>query len=525
MATDTASIPDMELVRLVEENIKKLQHVAEEREHCMFTMKEEVVGLLEKLEIDLNTTALADIFVEEDQDFDSLKQSDLELVQLTTKELRSQVSARRTEVKEMVEQVTALYERLAVPQMERCPLSTGRVCALEELAKSENVAMIKEELVRLQRLQAENMAEILAKSKVELEAVWDECMVGPRTRRQFDEGSRGDLDLELNRIEEEIGRTLESKNRNREVYNKLRKFLNRCELAKDLQMRLQDPERLFKSRGLAMAKEENDRKMVNTLPGLKEDLLEYARTVDDLVVYDVSLSRLVDENTRVLEQMYESSLSTTAPSKSKSRAVAPKTNQSAASPRSLRRQGRLVTSPGMRRVVTRSNSVLATSASRMAGLATSASRMTGSATSASRMTGSAATMRGSARNVDLRPRPQSPVSRPRPGMSKSSTVSSLPNSRPRPHDLAPRVLIQDASSIDEEAFKSNIPYNSTLMVSSPLLAVQELSLAQEKVELSMAELRVAQQRVIQSGARNGPPQVEVKFKVSRDVATSYDGHS
>jgi hypothetical protein len=406
----------------VEENTKKLQCVAEDRKQSMFNMKVEIVGLSEELEIDLDVTALADLV------FDSLRMVDLELVQRTATELRTKVSNRRTVVKEMLEQVTTLYERLAVPQEERCPIVRGRVCGLEELGKSANIELMKLELARLQELQAKNLVVILKKNKADLEILWRECMVGSMTKIEFFECALDDPDNELTRIEEEVQKTVQYKSLNLEVLKKLKKFLDHCQLANDLQMRLQDPSRLFKSRGLDMAKEETDRRKVNALPGLRKELLDFVETRGDLKVFDVNMSRLVEDNFHVFEQIYESSFSATAPSKTKARSADSRTSQSAQSPRSRRRQGHLVTAPGtwrpVSRPVSRSNSAMVSSTSTMNG---STSRMTA----------------GSARTLDRVQRTtpqseQSSVSRPAWGLQRSATVTSLPTSRPRHHDIAPK---------------------------------------------------------------------------------------
>merc|ERR1719357_2081789 len=106
----------------------------------------------------------------------------------------------------------------------------------------------------------------MEKSEAELVFLWNDCMVGPNVRKQFLDSALEDPDKELERLDVAIKEMQDYKERNRNILKDLQKFLDRCKLAKELQLRLLDPNRLFKSRGNAMAKEEADRKLVNTLP-------------------------------------------------------------------------------------------------------------------------------------------------------------------------------------------------------------------------------------------------------------------
>merc|ERR1719357_59980 len=172
-ALNLGHIPSINNTEILAENNKKLQRLAEEREQCMFSMKEEIVELLDDLEMDLNATSLDILLITDDQKFDSLRQCDLDSVRNTLEDLREQVVKREAEVKEMVEQVVALYERLDVSPEDQCPLSSGRVCGLNELGKSENLEQVKKELKRMISLRAVNMRQIMEKSEAELVVLWN----------------------------------------------------------------------------------------------------------------------------------------------------------------------------------------------------------------------------------------------------------------------------------------------------------------------------------------------------------------
>ena len=117
---DASLVPVAEIIGSVEKNIEELKQEVEEREMKLFSMKEEVVFLLEALEMDMNATNLDEMLVE-DEDYVSLKKTDLENVEATLVDLRKKVKCKEAET--LVQKVAKLYERLRVPQEERSALA------------------------------------------------------------------------------------------------------------------------------------------------------------------------------------------------------------------------------------------------------------------------------------------------------------------------------------------------------------------------------------------------------------------
>ena len=376
-------------------------------------------------------------------------------------DLKAQVVDRQTEMREMLKQIAVLYEKLDVSPDDQCPLSTGRVCGIEELIKMENMEQVKEELCKLKKLMVANLGKIVEKSETELVILWNDCMVGDSSRKDFLDAACEDLEEEVHRIDQAIEEMEIYKEKNQEVLKMLKKFLNGCELAKDLRLRLLDPNRLFNSRGNAMVKEEADRRTVHTLPALKEELLEFARTREDLMVFDTCMSSLVEDKAQLFERIYESSLSSTVPSKTISnqhgRGAAFKANRSVQSSRLVRCQGRLVSSPGLRRINSRSTN-----------------RINKSKISSNR--------KSSLVRIGNEETP-----RARPGHSTT---------RPRFHMnfTEHKILVQDASTVEEHVFQENIPYNSTLLhrLASPLSSVPESSFEQERPKHNVTGLKMDQ---------------------------------
>ena len=204
----------------------------------------------------------------------------------------------------MLDKLRVLYDCLVVPQEERSSLCIKEAYSLEELCKVDKVAAIKEEVAKWQAVKKENMAKILGRAKAEIEAIWRYRMVGARTQQAFWRDSMEDPEEELKRIEMEVIKVQEDLNKHEETLQKWHIFLERCRLAHDLSLRQQDPARL-KNRGNALMQEEKDRKKVNMLPSLKEELLARVQKVNDQ-----KLSEAIAKEYAVLEQLYENTQST-----------------------------------------------------------------------------------------------------------------------------------------------------------------------------------------------------------------------
>ena len=204
----------------------------------------------------------------------------------------------------MLDKLRMLYDCLVVPQEERSSLCIKEAFSLEELCKVDKVAAIREEVAKWQAVKKENMAKILGRAKAEIEAIWRYRMVGARTQQEFWRDSMEDPEEELKRIEMEVIKVQEDLNKHEETLQKWHTFLERCRLAHDLSLRQQDPARL-KNRGNALMQEEKDRKKVNMLPSLKEELLASVQKGGDILVNDQKLSEAIAKEYSVLEQIYE----------------------------------------------------------------------------------------------------------------------------------------------------------------------------------------------------------------------------
>ena len=73
LAVDENKIPSTATVRRVEERVEELGLIFEEREEAMFAIKEEVIHLLDVLDLDLNATSVEEMFIVNQEQFESLQ--------------------------------------------------------------------------------------------------------------------------------------------------------------------------------------------------------------------------------------------------------------------------------------------------------------------------------------------------------------------------------------------------------------------------------------------------------------------
>ena len=98
LAVDENKIPSTATVRRVEERVEELGLIFEEREEAMFAIKEEVIHLLDVLDLDLNATSVEEMFIVNQEQFESLQPQDMESARQTLGNLRRKVGAKKQEV-------------------------------------------------------------------------------------------------------------------------------------------------------------------------------------------------------------------------------------------------------------------------------------------------------------------------------------------------------------------------------------------------------------------------------------------
>merc|ERR1719318_2016059 len=227
---DEDTIPEKDEMQRVEDNLRKMIRVKEERETHMFTMKEQIVALLDRLGMDLNATTLSSV-LDGDDEYDSLKSSDLRSVQHTMEELKTTLDQKRDEVEALMSDISNLYSRLSIPATEQCPLSTGQVCGVEELIRDDNLNQLRQEKLKLEVMKNENLKIIVDNAKSELTELWKLCMVGQKEQELFLSGLVEDTDETLGDVETEISRLGRYHAMHKDTLQKMAMFIDLCDLA------------------------------------------------------------------------------------------------------------------------------------------------------------------------------------------------------------------------------------------------------------------------------------------------------
>jgi len=347
----------------LENHIGDLKEMKEERETYMLNIKEEIVRLLDQLEIDLNTTSLADFITEDESK--SLSQSDLKSLQVSMEELQKQLEEKQRGAEMIVQEIFSLYEKLKISENQRLPLTTGQVCPISELHKSEHLPQLEEEL-RVLKVQKRKQIKILIENaREELHELWEKCMTPVEDREEILIRAEDYTEDTLEELENKIKTMKVFFDSNYEVFSKYKKLLSLWDTVEDLDAKSRDPNRLLKSRGNALFKEEKERKQIgHLLPKIEQELLILAekKDADSDEVLTIGKVPIVDiiENLRAkhAHQLKNISLDRRVSNKPTIEATAHNNNKSNKSKtfmssslaklRSTKKLGTLSTSPGRR---------------------------------------------------------------------------------------------------------------------------------------------------------------------------------
>ena len=98
LEVNSRRLPDTNTVKRLEKQVEDLTRLSEEREQKMFTIKEEVIHLLDVLDLDLNATSIEEMLIVNQDQFDALQSKDVESAQQTLNNLREKVEVKKNEV-------------------------------------------------------------------------------------------------------------------------------------------------------------------------------------------------------------------------------------------------------------------------------------------------------------------------------------------------------------------------------------------------------------------------------------------
>ena len=155
-----------------------------------------------------------------------------------------------------------------------------------------------------------NVEELIKVINQELEALWIKCMVDEAEQAmvtsQLCNEDRGNV-CEL--LEEEVSRLQCYYDDNKPILSKVLEFSKICSLAVDLRKRIDDPLRLTSRRGgLEVLNEEKDRKKVDSIAVLKEDISKLVDKYGDVLVKGRHVEEFIEEEFSKVAELFPSAM-------------------------------------------------------------------------------------------------------------------------------------------------------------------------------------------------------------------------
>merc|ERR1719309_86881 len=236
----------------------------------------------------------------------SLKPTDFEVLQDTIDDLKGTLNARKLESSNMIAKIRRICRRLSI----KSNLSLVNDSGEENLYSVNNLALLRNELSRVEDSKTMNVEELIKVINQELKVLWVKCMVDEaeqaKLTSQFCNEERGNV-CEL--LEDEVSRLQCYYDDNKPILSKVLEFSEICNLAVDLRKRMDDPLRLTSRRGgLEVLNEEKDRKRVDSVVVLKEELLKLVDMYGRVLIKNRHVIEFIEEEFSKIAELFPSSL-------------------------------------------------------------------------------------------------------------------------------------------------------------------------------------------------------------------------
>merc|ERR1719186_482536 len=153
----------------------------------------------------------------------------------------------------------------------------GHVCRTQDLHKLQYRSQLEDEKTKLKIEKKKKIEVLVEDGKSELNDLWEKCFIDEEDRGEFTRKTIGNSEDVYDLIEIEIKSLTAYYNSNCEMLAKYKKLISLWATVDDLDIKSRDPNRLLKSRGNALFKEERERKQVaQLLPKIEQDLYTMA---------------------------------------------------------------------------------------------------------------------------------------------------------------------------------------------------------------------------------------------------------
>ncbi|XP_045107044.1 protein regulator of cytokinesis 1-like isoform X3 [Portunus trituberculatus] len=260
--------PSLEQLKAVEEHIRAMEELKDEREATYKKLKCGLLSFLEQLEQSPEDSFTREVVCSDDEDI-SLDQATIQRLRSVHSDLEFQVKENIAKSLDLRERITSLWALLEVSEVDRQAfLATAPGHTPSSLAK------LDEELERVKVLRLHNLALFVEKMHKELTVWWDKCYVGQEEQDRIKAMTADDVGEDvLSLLEGEVERWKNYYNENEELLSTVNHFLSLFNHMLELRNRDKDPSRLFNTRGGALLQEEKAKKKVrNELPRVQKRL-------------------------------------------------------------------------------------------------------------------------------------------------------------------------------------------------------------------------------------------------------------
>lgn len=260
--------PSLEQLKAVEEHIRAMEELKDEREATYRRLKMGLLGFLEQLEQSPEDTFTREVVYSDDEDI-SLDQATIQRLRSVHSDLDFQVKENMAKSLDLRERITSLWVLLEVSEEDRQAfLATAPGHTPSSLTK------LEEELERLKVLRLHNLALFVEKMHKQLTVWWEKCYVSQEEQDRIKAMTSDDVGEDvLMLLEGEVERWKNYYSENEELLSTVGHFLSLFNHMLELKNRDKDPSRLFNTRGGALLQEEKaKRKVRNELPRVQKRL-------------------------------------------------------------------------------------------------------------------------------------------------------------------------------------------------------------------------------------------------------------
>ncbi|XP_032050653.1 protein regulator of cytokinesis 1 isoform X2 [Aythya fuligula] len=264
---DSNAVPSLEELDRYRRHLASLSAEKERRREQFVSIKRQVILCMEELDHTPDTSFEREVVCEDEEAF-CLSTDNIAALQNLLQQLEARRSLNEAVCVELRSRITALWDRLQVPEEERESFAVHMTGSRAKTRKA-----LQLEVDRLEELKLQNMKSVIQAIRVELAEYWDKCFYSQEQREGFSPYYDEDYTETLLQLHDaEVGRMKNYYETHKELFEAVQKWEENWKLFLELERKTTDPNR-FANRGGSLLKEEKQRaKLQKMLSKLQEEL-------------------------------------------------------------------------------------------------------------------------------------------------------------------------------------------------------------------------------------------------------------